>query len=272
MDDLSRGCQGTADPDPVSARARARNLRRACGPICHNLDLQSRRKEICRGVALDIVTPMPAWRPSDTCLFGLGPIAPITMGNGMGAGDGRWTMCAGRGGLGWVRHTVDVGGCGDAARSVRYGAMQGGERLPETVRGRDRQSQSQSQSRIGCAIQGKLRAGVSHARLAMHPEHVGEMEFIARCMCGPYRLRAERRVARSPALTPSLPTTTCPAARLKGSSASECSTERRCRKYVHVSKRGDHACAGTPMLRVKQATQVICLCCARKLQSVQAEP
>jgi len=39
-------------------------------------------------VALDIVTPMPAWRPSDTCLFGLGPIAPITMG----AGGGRWAM------------------------------------------------------------------------------------------------------------------------------------------------------------------------------------
>lgn len=93
-------------------------------------------------------------------------------------GDGQ--CAAGRGGLGWVRHILDVGGCGDAAKSVRYGAMQGGERQPETVRGRDRHSQSQSQSRIGCAIQGKSRAGVSHARLAMHPEHVGEMEFIAR--------------------------------------------------------------------------------------------
>ena len=90
---------------------------------------------------------------------------------------------AGRGGLGWVRHTVDVGGCGDAASSVLYGAMQGGETRPETVRGGDSQSQSQSQRRIGCAIEGKLRADVSHARLAMQPEHVGEMGFIARCMC-----------------------------------------------------------------------------------------
>ena len=143
MDDLCRGCQGTADPDPVSARARARNLRRACGPICHNLDLQSRRKEICRGgrpgysdthagMAPERYLPLRAW-------------ADRADNDGGWDGGGRWAMdnvrWTRRAGLGETyRRRGRLRRCSEECAIWRHAGRR------ETARDSQRQRQTESES------------------------------------------------------------------------------------------------------------------------------